>query len=213
MGPDTTRRYYEGSSDAYFLQTCERDLSSYWAMFEAHLKPGSAIIDLGCGSGRDLKRFAKGGHRPVGIDYSLPLLGLAARFSGQATVLGNIRLVPFRAEAFDAAWAMASLLHLPRSAIGRALRQIAACLKPGAPLFAGLKLGIGEETDSLGRFTTFYAADEWSDILAESNFSVYDLQIDIERRRLADGGFQEIPWIASLAIVRSGSMRRSHLPA
>lgn len=213
MEPETTRIYYEEHAAEYFRQTRDRVLPEYWSMLESKVKPGGRILDLGCGSGRDLKHFANGGYRPVGIDYSLPLLKLAARFSGQMTVLGNIRLLPFKAKAFDAAWALASLLHLPHSTVGGTLQQIAYCLKPGAPFFAAVKIGAGEEWDSLGRFNVFYSVDEWAETLSKFGFAVAELRVDVERRPMTNGDCQEFQWIASLATVRSGSRRRLHQPS
>jgi SAM-dependent methyltransferase len=210
MNYDSTRTFYELHAADYYRQTNDRRLETYWSMLEEAIFPRALILDLGCGSGRDLKHFATAGYRPLGIDYSLPLLKLAVHSSKQLAVLGDIRLLPFKAKTFDAAWAMASLLHLPRRAIGGALLQIASCLRPRAPFFAALKLGTGEETDWLGRFTTFYSIGEWAELLRDSGYAISELQVNTEHRTLPDGSLQEIEWIVSLATVKHATLDCQH---
>lgn len=67
-----------------------------------HLGSGVApLLDLCCGSGLHALRFAEKGHRPVGLDYSAPLLELArARRESLPLVRGDMRALPFRDGAF-----------------------------------------------------------------------------------------------------------------
>ena len=48
-----TAAYYAQHAQAYFERTSELDLSKVYEPFERRLKPGSRILDLGCGGGRD----------------------------------------------------------------------------------------------------------------------------------------------------------------
>jgi SAM-dependent methyltransferase len=209
MSSNSTKLYYERNAVDYFRQTHARDLEEYWTILERHIKPGSLILDLGCGSGRDMKRFAGQGFCPIGVDYARPLLKLAVAYSGQPAVLGDFRMLPFASSSFDAAWAMASLLHIPRNAIGRTLEQFARVLKPEASLFTAVKLGKGEEIDSLGRLNVYYSLEHWLATLERAGFAIEDLHVSNERRPLADGTSKEIPWIASLAVVGGPSTTRS----
>lgn len=146
MFSKSTRRYYETHAEEYFRQTYGREIVDYWEMIELRVKPGSLIIDLGCGSGRDLKHFSDAGYVGVGLDYSLPLLRMAASYSQQPVVLGDLRALPFNRHSFDVAWAIASLLHLPRDSVGTALREVRFCLKPRGTFFAAVKEGCGERS-------------------------------------------------------------------
>lgn len=63
--------------------------------------PPTPLLDLCCGSGHHALRFAEKGHRPVGLDYSAPLLELArARAQSLPLVRGDMRALPFREGAF-----------------------------------------------------------------------------------------------------------------
>ncbi|MFN2387814.1 MAG: methyltransferase domain-containing protein [Thermoanaerobaculia bacterium] len=59
------------------------------------------LLDLACGSGRHAIPFAKRGLRPMGLDYSAPLLELArARNDALPLVRGDMRRLPFRGGSF-----------------------------------------------------------------------------------------------------------------
>src|SRR5713226_6759275 len=59
------------------------------------------LLDLCCGSGRHSLRFAESGIRPVGLDYSAPLLELArTRDLDLPLVRGDMRSLSFADGAF-----------------------------------------------------------------------------------------------------------------
>lgn len=59
------------------------------------------LLDLACGSGRHALPFAERGLRPMGLDYSAPLLELArARNDALPLVRGDMRRLPFRGGSF-----------------------------------------------------------------------------------------------------------------
>lgn len=59
------------------------------------------LLDLACGSGRHALPFAERGLRPMGLDYSAPLLELArARNDALPLVRGDMRRLPFQGGSF-----------------------------------------------------------------------------------------------------------------
>jgi len=64
--------------------------------------PGARVLDLACGAGRHLGPLRDGGHRPVGLDLSMPLLRRARDDGASRLVRGDMRSLPFSAAAFDA---------------------------------------------------------------------------------------------------------------
>ncbi len=67
---------------------------------------GRRVLDVGCGAGRHLAPLERRGARPVGLDYSPALLGLAAAARAAAgaawpLVRGDMRALPFAPAAFD----------------------------------------------------------------------------------------------------------------
>jgi SAM-dependent methyltransferase len=80
MKDDPTKNYFETHADEYFHATYGVDLQPLWEKLSKRLEKGDYILDLGSGSGRDLRYFADRGFRVIGIDYSASLAG--ARYCG-----------------------------------------------------------------------------------------------------------------------------------
>lgn len=81
MADSLTTAYYDQSAEEYFNRTVEVDMSTTCNRFLQHVKPGGRIIDIGAGSGRDIKYFLNAGFVVEGIDASLELCQLAAKYS------------------------------------------------------------------------------------------------------------------------------------
>src|SRR5262245_53920203 len=86
------------------------DLERLAASIVARVGPGSSIVDLGCGTGRDLAWFEAHGLRVVGIDRSAVMLEHARAAARAPLISMDLRTLAFQAESFDAAWCCASLL-------------------------------------------------------------------------------------------------------
>ena len=158
---DSTVKFYEAHAREYFDKTVSADLSPLYDEFLSHVRPGGRVLDVGCGSGRDLKVFRSRGFDAVGIDASKTLVQLARKFSGASCIAMRFEDVRFR-ESFDAVWACASLLHVPKRRIVLILRRLRKALIGKGALFASVKLGQGEILDSDGRFFAYYPPDEFA---------------------------------------------------
>ena len=92
-------------------------------MVERHVRPGSRILDIGCGAGREALGLARLGYRVVGIDVA-PRMIEAARANAEREGLEIVFRVQSATEldeppgSFDAAYWAGSYHHIP----GRALR-------------------------------------------------------------------------------------------
>ena len=118
------------------------------------LPPGSRILELGCGSGRDAEAMIRAGHN---VD---PTDGIAEMTAQASARIGRpVRIMRFdeleAIEAYDAIWAHASLLHVPRPALPSILARIFNALKPGGIHFANYKAGGVEGRDSMGRYFNY----------------------------------------------------------
>lgn len=82
-----------------------------------------------------------------------------AKRMGQRVHVGLFENMEWEAE-FDAIWANASLLHVPRSAIKRVLTRTHRALKNGGRLYASFKSGTGEGRDGLGRYYNYPSRSE-----------------------------------------------------
>lgn len=151
--------YYEANAVTYAERTSHVNLSHLYSPFLSLLPRSARILDVGCGGGRDLKAFREQGFNPFGIDPSLALVEIARRNSGVGVSVAKVEALEFEQE-FDAVWACASLLHLPRTELPEALKRIERSLIIGGVFFLSLQAGSGEGISEDGRYYTLYDEPE-----------------------------------------------------
>lgn len=99
---------------------------------------GLSILDLGCGTGDMLRRFAAAGAaRLVGVDASDGMLEVASRlcdgYGNVELLAGSAESLPFPAEEFDIVTSCIAFHHFPDPS--GALCEAGRVLKPGGRLF------------------------------------------------------------------------------
>lgn len=148
-----TLAFYAGEAPDY-VASGPNGASRWLASFLDRLPPRSHILELGCGSGRDAEAMIRAGHN---VDATDGIAEMAAQAS--ARIGRPVRLMRFdeleAVEAYDAIWAHASLLHVPRPALPSILARIFNALKPGGIHFANYKAGGIEGRDSMGRYFNY----------------------------------------------------------
>ena len=82
-----TLSYYDENAAAFCEGTRNADMSEMRRRFLQYLKPGTLILDAGCGSGRDSKAFMEGGYRVVAIDGSEKICRLASKYLGAGSAV------------------------------------------------------------------------------------------------------------------------------
>jgi len=160
---ETTLGHYERSAASYWEGTRDHDVSqnidALLGAIEGTLP--LALLDFGCGPGRDLARFVALGHMPVGLDGSAEFVAMAHAHSGCEVLHQDFLALDLPAERFDGVFANASLFHVPSSALPRVLRELAAALKPRGVLFCSNPRGQNEEGMNAGRYGVFHDAESW----------------------------------------------------
>jgi SAM-dependent methyltransferase len=103
--------------------------------FLAHVPPGGALLDLGCGSGRPIAAYLVGrGYGVTGLDSSPTLIGLCRdRFPEQEWLVGDMRALDLE-RRFDGILAWYSFFHLHFDDQRVMFPRFAAHAAPGAPL-------------------------------------------------------------------------------
>lgn len=183
---ETTESFYEEHANEYFERTVAADLSPIYKRFFGRLGSNARVLDLGAGSGRDLKAMRAAGFDPIGIDGSAALARMAEAFSGARCVVMRFEDLAFQSE-FDGAWACASLLHLPKHVLPVVLGRLRSALKAHSPFYISMIQGSGEEALADGRFFAFYSQNELLTVLQQSGFTVQESwisndSISVERR-------------------------------
>lgn len=198
---ESTAHFYDRHAAEYFQRTVHADFSGIYERFLAFVPDAGRILDAGCGSGRDLREFVRRGYRATGIDSSRELVKLAERHSSAPCHVMRLEALSFT-NCFEAIWACASLLHLPKSMLGGALRRLGTALVPQGVMFASVQVGEGESVGPDGRLFAHYAKPEFADALTEAGFTPFDVWISEDKL----SGREKVIWVNVIARCAKGGL-------
>jgi tellurite methyltransferase len=125
-------REYARDSTRYVFGTRPSD----WARRVAGLLPGgAAVLDLGCGEGRDSVFFAELGARVSGVELSADGLAKARRLARRRRVrvrwIAGCMTRALPAGPFDLIFSCGALHYVPRGQRIRLFRRLAVLTRPG----------------------------------------------------------------------------------
>lgn len=182
MTDNRTLSYYDTNAEAFFAETVDVYMSPLYGRFLDRIPAGGPIVDAGCGFGRDAKAFMERRYQVTAFDASLTLAQKASGLLGikvQCRIFDDVTEV----DTFDAVWACASLLHLPRSELSAAIGKLAHALRADGVLYASFKAGTGERIDTAGRhFTDMTSASLHSLLDHHAYLGVIDVWQTTDRR-------------------------------
>jgi SAM-dependent methyltransferase len=166
-----TLQHYDNRAEEFWRGTCDHDVSQNIAALLEHIQAVSpyAVLDLGCGPGRDLKAFCELGHAPVGLDGS-PQFVQMARKAGYEVWQQNLLELDLPASRFDGVFANAVLFHVPSQELPRVLSELHACLRPHGVLFSSNPRGDNHEGWHHGRYGADYDLETWRGLVSAAGF-------------------------------------------
>ena len=132
---------------------------------------GRGVLEIGIGPGRDAGALVAAGLEVAGVDLSLQHARLATT-TGATVAVASVRALPFRDHAFSGIWTMSTLMHVPSTAIGAALDEVARVLAPGGALAVGVWGGADHEGLLDGgrygppRLFSRHTDERWQELLA-----------------------------------------------
>ena len=121
---------YDRMAAAYRHGTADHDVSQNIAALLDAIEgaPPHAILDLGCGPGRDLRAFAALGHEVTGLDGAAGLVAIARTETDCPVLHQDFLDLDLPPAGFNGIFANAALFHVPSSQIVRVLADLAAAL-------------------------------------------------------------------------------------
>lgn len=190
-----TLAHYEQRAEEFWAGTRDHDVSqNIAALLQAiEAPPPFAILDFGCGPGRDLRAFRQLGHVATGLEGAARLAEMARAYSGCEVLQQNFLALALPPERFDGVFANAALFHVPTQALARVLRELRATLKPGGVLFSSNPRGEGQEGWRGERYSAFHDLATWRAYMAAAGFielSHYYRPAGLPR--------EQQPWLASV---------------
>jgi len=192
---EMTIGHYDRAAEDYWDGTQNHDVSqNYESLLEAiDGAPPYAILDLGCGPGRDLGYFRSLGHDVMGLDGSQEFVTMARRHSECEVLHQDFLAMKLPANRFDGVFANASLFHVPSQELPRVLVEVADTLKPGGVLFCSNPRGNNEEGVRGDRYSCFFDLTTWRDYVTAAGF----MKIRHYYRPRGVPRYQQ-PWLATV---------------
>ncbi|KGJ90473.1 class I SAM-dependent methyltransferase [Thalassotalea sp. ND16A] len=144
--------YYNNNAQQFFSETVNVDMRSLYDIFLPLIPIGGSILDAGCGSGRDAKRFMDYGFQVYAFDASAELAAKATELLNQKVDVTTFQTLNLT-QQYDGIWACASLLHVPKSELKEAIHNLANHLKGNGVFYASFKYGNTEREHNGRNFT------------------------------------------------------------
>ena len=152
--------------------------------FISLLRPGDAVLDVGCAGGWKMKYLTDKGLNVVGVDISESMITIAKETVPQAKFfvadMRNLKDVPGQ---FSGVFASAVLLHIPKKEISNVLKQVKSKLQPKGYFYLAVKEvrpgnpeeEVVTENDygySYSRFFSYFATDEIERYLKDAGMEI-----------------------------------------
>jgi len=191
----TTLAHYNSVAEDFREGTRDHDVSQNIEALLRHIQGVAplAILDFGCGPGRDLQTFTRRGHVAVGLDGSPEFARMAREDSGCEVWCQDFLKLDLPAERFDGIFANAVLFHVPLQELPRVLQQLRDTLKPGGVLFSSNPRGDNREGWNGPRYGSYHDLEAWRGLLVRAGF------VELEHYfRPAGLPREQQPWLASV---------------
>jgi SAM-dependent methyltransferase len=169
---ERTLAHYNRSAVGFREGTWDHDVTQNYRVLIGSLQGDGphAVLDLGCGPGRDLAYFKSQGLEAVGLDGSPEFVEMARAETDCEVLLQNFLSLDLPENRFDGIFANASLFHVPSQELPRVLIELCATLKPGGVLFSSNPRGDNQEGFHNERYCCYHDLQTWRDYVTTAGF-------------------------------------------
>jgi cyclopropane fatty-acyl-phospholipid synthase-like methyltransferase len=162
------KHYYNTHASEVIESTLSVDLGPIYGHFEKYLNPGSKILDVGFGSGRDSLHFAEQNFSVVSIDFSREIFNRGKIILNNEVLLVDVRDIRYKNE-FDGIWASAVFMHFSEDEILEILEKCAEALKPEGVIYLSFKYG-KEALIRHDRFFNDFDEEKFDELFSRQNW-------------------------------------------
>ncbi len=178
--------FYEKNHQNYFDSTFKIDSDNFLSPLVNYLNLGASILDIGCGSGRDLLWAVQQGYEAVGFEQSPGLANLARKHSHCSVIEGDFTSYDFSKLNFTVLVFVGSLVHLSKEELPIILKSTCRALVPRGLLFITMKEGDGSSQSDDGRVFTLWSRKNLEQIFANQHLQILDFSRQISKIRSDD---------------------------
>jgi SAM-dependent methyltransferase len=192
---EVTLGHYERGAEQFWEGTRDHDVAQNVDALLRHLEGAGpfAILDFGCGPGRDLVTLRRLGHDAVGLDGAPSFVAMARAHSGAQVWQQDFLRLDLPPARFDGIFANASLFHVPTQELPRVLGELRATLRPRGVLFASNPRGANREGWQGERYGAWHDFDTWTRLVEDAGFALLEHYYRPPGRPCA-----EQPWLATV---------------
>ena len=178
--------YYQHNYIEYHEKTFHIDPSSFLNPFVKHLSQDALILDVACGSGRDLCWLKQHGFRVIGFERSKGLSTLARKHAECLIIEGDFETYNFSNLNVDGIILVGALVHVPHKKLQSVFEQIVSGLDKNGKVLITLKQGEGIFTDYNGRIFYLWQDQELQVIFTSLGFNIIDIRRNESEIRVND---------------------------
>ena len=165
-----TLDYYNKNAQEYCNQTISADFDFIYQKVFQFLPRNAYILDFGCGSGRDSKKFVDFGYRVKAIDGSIEMCKLATKYLEIEVICMDF--FDFHdIDTYDCIWACSSILHIEDECLFTILNQMIDALKVGGIIYTSFKVGTGYMIKE-GKYYNFLTKEKMMGLLEKTGKKV-----------------------------------------
>ncbi len=156
------------------------------------LSKGSKILDVACAGGRDTNYFSKLGFDATGFDFSETEINYAKiNYPRGKFIVGDLLELEkfFKKNYFDGIYSCATLDHLTKLNISKAIIQFNKILKMNGKLLVKTKEGFGilktadKYSNGIERKFTLIKSDKLKNLLIKYGFKIIDFKVEPSKTR------------------------------
>lgn len=160
-----TLNYYNDKAKEFIEDTILVDMGFSRDRFLKHVKDEGHILDFGCGSGRDSKKFIDLGYQVSAIDGCETICEITSEYLGI-----DVKCLRFNelneVNKYDGIWACASILHLNMNELEDVFNKMKKALKDDGAIYTSFKLG-EFEGERNGRYFTYMTEDRLNKVIGD----------------------------------------------
>jgi len=182
--------FYHHNFREYHEKTFYADMSSVLMPLVGKLDPKAYVLDVGCGSGRDLLWLKKQDFNVIGFERAPGLAELAGKNAGCEVIVDDFELYDFTKLSVDAVLLTGALVHVPYEKFEQIFQNIMKALKSKGYVLISLKEGMGKRTDDYDRVFYLWRDEILRKIFYDNNFKILEYF-----RQVSKIGTDEI-WLA-----------------
>jgi len=179
---EETIRYYNKNSDYLFRKYNDIDVSVMQENIRNHLRDSTKVLEIGSGSGRDIRYMLDNGFDVIGIDGSKSLVELSIKNFPQ---LKN-RIIqselpnefPIFKNKFNGLYSIATLMHFTISDVEIILKKVHAVMGKNSPVY--ISVSGKRNYDNSGRLFLTIGKEKWISIFKDNGFVIKEVVVSTD---------------------------------